>query len=411
MNPNFHSALQGVLQKDEAARKSHHNKLHRHKHQNSEGSIGAGEDSDSDAGASSSSKPKRFGSLNRVLSSYRKRKPSDVGETGSVNSQGSPQKERSGSGNASIGDVVMSPVAEDHKEKEDGALDLGSPPSSPMAERTEHPSIIMTPPAVIPGIEESGILVHHPSDGDMSAGTKMTPAAANSTTFGVASTTSAAGAEAEWENVQEGEGKPLKGQGSLTATDDGTLADESDMSFMNQPRTAASIIKAEDGASMDVHPGDTDPSQRVPATPAIKADFTPPITPVSTKAKLVAIDEKVSEEEAETGPLGGKSSGVETAAQYAVSFVVLALSLASLIGFVPCVLFAASAPHAAYDFSSPFHAFAFPSAPSFPVPQTLLARLVAEPLVPLTCSASLLILPDWRAQFFLACVWVIARYI
>lgn len=337
------------------------------------------------------------------------------------------------------------------------SVDLGSPPASPTVEVapfTIQPAV--TPPEnpPVPNIEESGVLVE-PVQAEVevaSAITKMTPvsSAAADSTFKQKQEESAqhreveADQENDWEKV--GEPQQVRPQASFVYTDDGSLADDSASSFVERHRQAGpSVISSlkdrikprggieDEQSSMMATMGDpTDPSERVPPTPYTAAfivkestqkEFTPPITPDSDKFPEIPRSRQVGSSKLGGGDLDEKPSfpgnykesaapidddgvdidgglsalipsreTVDMAAQYAVSSLFIASMLSSLIGFIPCVFFISS----------------FSPAPSS---STIFGRIESDPYTPMTCTASLILMPDIRAQFFLACVWAIARYI
>lgn len=351
--------------------------------------------------------------------------------------------------------------------KEDNIdLDLGSAPSSPVA--PAQPAPLVVPPIAI---EESAVLVAAEAlEGDHeSSHTKMTPvssaAAGSQFQHGPAATEHEEDDSAEWEQI-----RASQMQASHISDEGGSFADDDGSSIGDvRARSGPSFLSAlkekkgnrvpgaldEDGASTDAQMGEdsTEPDQRVPATPFITSfmganttaaptEFTPPITPDSEKfpelgrkgskkgaigpTKLsTTIEDKVlpcnyppvpyppidspvtlkatydtakevpvSAISAAASSLPQSGSGsliadllptrdtVDTAAQYAVSFALMTFALLTLTAFVPCVLFTTSS----YPYPSPWISTA-------------------------TCSMSFYVMPSSRAQFFLACVYVIARYI
>lgn len=337
----------------------------------------------------------------------------------------------------------------------DPAVDLSSPPASPTVEVapfTIQPAVTPQETPAVPNIEESAVLVE-PAQAEVevaSAITKMTPvsSAAADSTFKQKQEEPAEHREIEgdqeqdWEKV--GEPQQVRPQASFVYTDDGSLADDSASSYVERTRQAGPSVVAslkdkvksraaveDEQASIKATMGDpTDPSERVPPTPytaafiakeTAQSEYTPPITPDSDKFPEVPRSKRVGGSKLAAGDLDEKSSfpgnykessapddgttvegglsdllpsreTVDMAAQYAVSSLFIASMLSSLIGFIPCVFFISS-------FS--------PAPPS----STIFARLSSDPYAPMSCTASLILMPDIRAQFFLACVWAIARYI
>ncbi|KAG8881666.1 hypothetical protein FRB97_009288 [Tulasnella sp. 331] len=230
-------------------------------------------------------------------------------------------------------------------------------------------------------------------------------------------------------------------------TEEGTLASDegSDVHQTRPNRAGLSFIAAlaektkrqvldegqeeGDADSMQNHRGDeAEEDQRVPSTPfimgfptttpaimttqgrnmtnePIQELITPPITPESSKFPETAVP-KVVEEHNEASPIlpastdaqpGSSSSPLTMATQYAVS-VIFAFQLCSLIALVPCIDYLSAFP---LLFSSPTHS---PMA-------TIFGRVAENPLAPMLCTTSLVVLPHMDAQIVLTVMWVLARHL